>query len=860
MVWWLLPALFIASFVVNRLLQPRVERPKLGTLDFPTVEEGRAIPVVYGTSELAPSIVWFGDVKKDTGDDGYTAFYARMHGVLCWGPLDELIDVSWDKKSIRSTRQKYWGGGFWAQSYSAGSFAPTLPLLRNGADQTTCHVAALTMFGGEKSEGGVAGALEFFWGTPTHAQSVLLTNKYGAAAASRYRRLCHFTFGVANGVPLGFPGAVMRNFHWCNNSPYPKPVRFVVRHCPAAPELLQTAAQANLAGDANPVEILVDLLTNPSYGLGLASTLIDLPNFRAVAATLRSEAFGLSVDLNDPAEVQATIEDVLQHIDGVLRTDPTTGLLQLKLARADYDPATLLEVTEQNARDLTLSRGSWRETVNEVRLTYREFVDTAERRGLEQGAVLAQNLANQQATGEIRSTKVDFPFLTKPALAARVAQRYLRAFSVPLAKLSWKMSRQGCALAPGDVVKVTWPRYGVTGLVVRVTAVRYGTLEDGEMELDAIEDVFGVTSAVYAPPPPTTWTEPVGLPVDTAQKALLEMPYPMTPGLDSSRRALALVGRAAPTYEDYDLLLAEAGGAFYEARSNLARFTPVGTLAAPYVWTTEGVDAAGFAVNDLGDLSLLLPYATDAGGLVRGDNIALIVSAAGQELVTWRTFADNGDGTLGITDVVRGVWDTVPPPVTHPAGAIVYFFRPGQFEEVRPTPWTADLTIQVKPLPRNEAGQLLDTECTAAVLTTKSRAQAPYPPGRVRVAGTAIPQLSLAVAGDVSLSWTHRNRVTQGAGVVRQDDATAYGIEGTVTKEVLVGGTVIGARTEAGLVATAAATYTATQRAIDDLDGTKPVRFRLTPKNGALTGTVRETPDLIMAGYGMTYGQYYGGV
>ena len=148
MVWWLLPALFIASFVVNRLLQPRVERPKLGTLDFPTVEEGRAIPVVYGTSELAPSIVWFGDVKKDTGDDGYTAFYARMHGVLCWGPLDELIDVSWDKKSIRSTRLKYWGGGFWALSYSAGSFAPTLPFLRNGADQTMCHVAALTMFGG----------------------------------------------------------------------------------------------------------------------------------------------------------------------------------------------------------------------------------------------------------------------------------------------------------------------------------------------------------------------------------------------------------------------------------------------------------------------------------------------------------------------------------------------------------------------------------------------------------------------------------------------------------------------------------------------------------------------------------------
>ena len=75
-----------------------------------------------------------------------------------------------------------------------------------------------------------------------------------------------------------------------------------------------------------------------------------------------------------------------------------------------------------------------------------------------------------------------------------------------------------------------------------------------------------------------------------------------------------------------------------------------------------------------------------------------------------------------------------------------------------------------------------------------------------------------------------------------------------------MGGVVIGARTEAGLVGTAAATYTAGQRAADDADGTKPVRFRLTPKNGTLTGTVRESPDLIMTGYGMTYGHYYGGV
>jgi hypothetical protein len=77
------------------------------------------------------------------------------------------------------------------------------------------------------------------------------------------------------------------------------------------------------------------------------------------------------------------------------------------------------------------------------------------------------------------------------------------------------MNRQGYALMPGDVVIAEESAFGVADLVLRVTRIDYGTLEEGEIEVDAVEDVFGVTHATYGGPPPG-WTEPVVTTTDTS--------------------------------------------------------------------------------------------------------------------------------------------------------------------------------------------------------------------------------------------------------------------------------------------------------------------------------------------------------
>jgi len=69
---------FIARLVLGLVLsaisyalspRPKIEKPQAAGLDdfsLPTAEEGRAIPVVFGTVLITgPNVVWAGDLKVD---------------------------------------------------------------------------------------------------------------------------------------------------------------------------------------------------------------------------------------------------------------------------------------------------------------------------------------------------------------------------------------------------------------------------------------------------------------------------------------------------------------------------------------------------------------------------------------------------------------------------------------------------------------------------------------------------------------------------------------------------------------------------------------------------------------------------
>jgi hypothetical protein len=66
MVWWYV-AVFVAALVVGYAMVPKPQSQPpsgLGDVKAPTAEEGREIPVLFGTRDIeGPNVTWYGDLR-----------------------------------------------------------------------------------------------------------------------------------------------------------------------------------------------------------------------------------------------------------------------------------------------------------------------------------------------------------------------------------------------------------------------------------------------------------------------------------------------------------------------------------------------------------------------------------------------------------------------------------------------------------------------------------------------------------------------------------------------------------------------------------------------------------------------------
>lgn len=64
---WIAAIIFVVALVVAVAMMPKPQSQPpagLGDIQAPTAEEGREIPVLFGTRDIAgPNVVWYGDFK-----------------------------------------------------------------------------------------------------------------------------------------------------------------------------------------------------------------------------------------------------------------------------------------------------------------------------------------------------------------------------------------------------------------------------------------------------------------------------------------------------------------------------------------------------------------------------------------------------------------------------------------------------------------------------------------------------------------------------------------------------------------------------------------------------------------------------
>jgi len=826
-------ALIIAgiSFLGQSLLapKPKFSKPKesgLNDFDVTTADEKRPIAYIAGNVKVAPNITWYGDlintaITKHVATSplsgtrqtlGYR-YNLGWEAGLCFGPQVKCKRITYDDKEI-------FNGAL------LGIPATTTILQEN-------------LFGGEgeEGEGGINWVLDFYSGDGAQPVNAYMQSRVTPYAA--HNNVCYVVSrGPSSGVIRDGSGKYLSGTGYIGKALQMRELAFFLERLPAT----VNPSKAVIGSDVNPVEVLYELFTSKLFGGKIASSRLKTDSWLAASNTLYNEGFGISVNWNNPGGVEEMIQQIVDTIDGAIFMDYSTGLIDIKLVRNDYDANTLRVFDRSNSTFESFSRGSWEETINQ--LDY-EFISRAD--DYKSMPDVQHELANFNIRGVVESGNKDYKFIYERALASKCALRDLRVLALPLAKGRLVTNRTGSLVYPSEPIKINWPEYGLDNKIFRVAKCNYGSLKDGRVTFDVIEDVFSFGALAYNVVGGSGWTAPTTTPTAATLEKVFEQPYWFHK--TDENRPVSLVASPGGGQLNHDVYASTDGGVNYTLLQSEALFVPVGQLLGNYPATTDYFDAMGFELSEVSLLSSVLDV--NPNDIKNGQGLLWFEDT--NEIAAFEDISYNAiTGRYQIARVWRAVLDTLPQ--SHLTGERVWFISLGG---AFPNQAYADaVAIKLKHPTRSVTGVLDLGAATARDLTfNQNRSERPIPPADFQINGSANPS---GVAGDLNLSWKHRDR-TQQPEVLQQTSANV-GPEAGVTYTLRfynAGNTLI--RTVTGLTGTSYQ-YTAAQEYIDNGSATNSsLRIELEAVRGSFVSLHKwnKTISRLGLGYSIAYDQDY---
>lgn len=666
-----------------------------------------------------------------------------IHYGICAGPVDELQAIIFGEKDG-------WQGSV--------------------TDYTEIPIDLPNLFGGLKKEGGVQGAAVYLPGGVDQILPDALAGRFGLLGNNcpGFRGISSlFMVGKSGGstsVPIagvlstGIPGS--SGFYWSANTPYLKGLWAKVKRMAKGLDI----ATAAIGPDANPIHIIYECLTNTDWGMGASSSIIDVPAFNAAAQTLFNENFGLSMIWTRQSSIEAFVNEVIDHIQATIYASPRTGLLTIKLVRADYDENTLPLITPDNATLNSFQRKAWGETVNEIVTTWTNPANEQEE------TVTMQDLGNITMQGDVVSDSRNYYGIRNSALATQVTARDLRMAAAPLSSCEIQVDRSAWDWVPGDLFKLVWPDEGVTGVVMRIGNLKYGKAGDPTIRINAVEDIFALNASAYTVPPGSAWVDPSSDPQPMTHVEII------TQNAYISAQNLSVGDAQATEYPDvYASVLAAQGD------QDTASFDLYREEAQPngdYIWANQGsktLTGRGLLLTALPQEVVSTVAALPNPSRGSGPEVSgLLMIGSGGDLGMEIALIQSYDISTGWT-LHRGVLDTIPR--AWPVGTPVWFIGANS-NSGDPDVLMDGQYVEYKLLTQTSRGILPLDDAPIESATLTGRPHLPLRPANVKINNVAFGNVNLPVAGAfIPVTWSNRNRVTETSQILRWDD-------GSVTPEV----------------------------------------------------------------------------
>ena len=766
MAWYDLVRSGMFSLPVFRLFAPSQddgarEKPRTAAdANIPRDAEGTAIPLAYGTVRIRSSLVIrVGDFLAEPlisgGNKIGEDYFIAMRLLACRG-----------NSALAATT----GGASLVALYVGDKKAtlsgpPMAPGIVDGSSHqsytVTCDgIIDLPDVDGDVRVGAAAlGVLYFYRGRYDQVlhDRDLTASEHATYTTPRRGKVMLSLAGVTN-------NGNNETLHWHLGPGGTVPAVSPVVHNPILIPGYEAETAPIGTGDANPIAILYDLLTNPDGGLGIDPALLDLASFGAAAQTLQDEGHGMSLQIIDDMDARDAIDLVLAQVDGVVREDPT--LIDVVLVR-EVSPTGLPIINEANVVGLPeMGITTKVDAITEVRVKYvnsaKDWNDDTE---------TARDDALLNALGGKRNVQTwNYPGCSNQPLAAKLAARQLNFLSRSIRTLSVSVDRSMATLRAGDAFRFQWTTYGASGvdIVFRVAKVTSGTLEDGTVRIEAVQDRFNA--------PGTLW--------QNEQISDDEVPTYATPILlrtiTEAPRWIQLKAFEAGTLANVDaqrgMYLARAEGSDDRYRVDTDDAGDLAARAFPgrfelddvYLRTQGPYDTTGIQIRAVAGWTPT--SATPTQIATEGRNLIQIDG----EILAFETATFVSGATWTLDNVWRGVLDTVP--ADHAEGTAGYVLAaPAASVPMGSTVLVHGTGYEARTLAAAGTNWTPADESPVDTLTATSRVRRPYPVDNLTVNGSQSPA---ALSDDgVTMTWAKRDR-TKGT-ITRPDAATETPEAGT---------------------------------------------------------------------------------
>jgi hypothetical protein len=363
-------AINVGLTILGRLLTPKVKRPERPELELPFSEEGVPVAQVYGTQSVNPTLMAAGDRAREETNSGMMLYFAKLQFSVCQGPVHILHDVQFGEKSLALWPSSNKSGNLTGLAIPTAVSSVPFPWENPGTgDVVTSQILAFDMFGGYKEGGGIAGKMNFVFGEDTQDVTPLTEHFHEAPLQPTWPTIAVLELGGTGSNAYG------DLFYHCANSGQLAPIKALVSCFPHT--LLGTVEAARIGWDANPAEIVYELLNHWLKGSGLSASLIDTANLTAKAQQYKNEGLGMSITVGagkSLEEIKAVIDDICKACDAQVFQHPITGLFVMEDARSDEDLEGMEDITPSNSFEFELIPGQWKNTFNEFKLTFNEFL------------------------------------------------------------------------------------------------------------------------------------------------------------------------------------------------------------------------------------------------------------------------------------------------------------------------------------------------------------------------------------------------------------------------------------------------------------------------------------------------------